>query len=243
MGEIVWISFLSGMATPLGGWIVLGFHRLSERMLALFLGLATGIMAIVVLTELMPASIQAGSREGFVLGAVCGWIFMAVLRRVFHSAMANTGLNGEKAAFLQMGGFIALAIALHDLPEGLAIGAGDKVNPGIGVAIALAIALHNIPEGMSIAVPLRLAGVRGWQVIWVTFLAGLTTPLGTVISLWLFSVSDAFVSLSLAFAGGAMAYVVSRDILPEALLADKFFACLGAFAGTAVMIGLSALQR
>ncbi|WP_018132987.1 ZIP family metal transporter [Effusibacillus pohliae] len=242
MWEIVCSSFLSGMATPVGGWLVLRFRRLSKRLLAVFLGLATGIMLTVVLTELMPASIASGGHAMFLVGAGSGWFFLLLLRGVVSSAMKRWGLHGEKAAFLQMGWFLALSIALHDLPEGFAIGAGESLHPQVGMVIALAIALHNIPEGMSIAVPLRLAGVGGWQVIWITFLAGMTTPLGTVISLWLFTVSDVFISLSLAFAGGAMVYVVSRDILPEALQANKLWAALGIAIGAGVMLAVSALH-
>lgn len=242
MGKIIFISFLSGLATPLGGWLVLQFRRLSEKVLALFLGLAAGIMVTVVLTELMPTSIRSGSHEIFIIGAGSGWLFMWTLRRLFVSIMGHHGMHGEKAAFLQMGWFITLAIALHDLPEGFAIGAGDAVQQELGMVIALAIALHNIPEGMSIALPLRLAGVPGWKVLWITLLAGITTPLGTIISLWLFSVSKIYVSLSLAFAGGAMIYVVSRDILPEALNANKLLAGVGVMAGALVMIAVSGLH-
>lgn len=243
MWEIVWISFLSGMATPLGGWIVLRFRRLSERLLGFFLGLAAGIMMTVVLTELMPASLRAGGGELFVVGAASGWLLMQLLRSLLNAGMGQQLAQHEKAAFLQMGWFIALAIALHDMPEGLAIGAGNAVHRDIGVIIALAIALHNIPEGMSIAVPLRLAGVKGLKILWVTFLAGITTPLGTILSLGLLTISPAFISLSLAFASGAMAYVVAQSILPEALHAHKGAAVAGIVAGTAVMVVLAAVHH
>ncbi|GAX89594.1 ZIP family metal transporter [Effusibacillus lacus] len=242
MWEIVGISFLTGLATPLGGWIVLRFRQLSPRLLALFLGLAAGIMITVVFSELMPNSIRSGSHEIFIVGMGGGWLFMLVLRWIFSAAMGHGNVHGDKAAYLQLGWFIALAIALHDLPEGFAIGAGDALNSNIGLIIALAIALHNIPEGMSIAIPLRLAGVSKGVVLWITILAGITTPMGTVLSLWLFSVSEFFISFSLAFAGGAMAYVVSRDILPEALQASVPSALFGMAGGGVVMLAVSELH-
>lgn len=242
MWEIVGISFLSGMATPIGGWIVLRFRRLSEKWLGFFLGLATGIMLTVVFTELMPASLLSGGRELFVSGALSGWLMMHALRKLLNAGMKRQTTQQGKAAFLQMGWFITLAIALHDMPEGLAIGAGDAVHPDVGMVIALAIALHNIPEGMSIAIPLRLAGVQGWKILWITFLAGITTPLGTILSVGLLSISSAFISMSLAFASGAMAYVVAQSILPEALHAHKGAAMTGIAAGTAVIALLAGMH-
>lgn len=243
MWEIIWISFLSGMATPVGGWMVLRFRRLSKNLLALFLGLAAGIMVTVVISELMPRSLQAGGQKQFWIGSIAGWLFMQILRAILQSIISNKWGKGDKAALLQMGWFITLAIALHDMPEGLAIGAGDAVQHEVGLIIALAIALHNIPEGMSIAVPLRMAGVNSWKVFWITFLAGLTTPLGTIIYLGLFTISPAFISGSLAFASGAMVYVVAQSILPEALQANKWVAMLGIGCGALIMALLSFIQH
>lgn len=242
MWEIVWISFLSGMATPLGGLAAIQMRQVSLRLLALFLGMASGIMITVVVSNLMPASIESGGKQLFLTGFGCGWLFMFLLRIVMTKAMRRTNASGSISPYLQMGWFIAVAIALHDLPEGMAIGAGDAVAHQVGVVLALAIALHNIPEGLSIGVPLRMAGVRGWKIIWITLLAGLSTPLGTIISLGLFTVSTSLISLSLAFAAGAMVYVVARDIMPEALQADWPVAAVGIVAGAVLMTLLSGLH-
>ncbi|CAB3396287.1 ZIP family metal transporter [Kyrpidia spormannii] len=145
---------------------------------------------------------------------------MSVLRRAVERGMDGWKGDFEQKHLMRLGWFLAFAIALHDLPEGLAIVAGERVAPSLGAVLALAIALHNVPEGMSIALPLRMAGLSPLMVTAVTVAAGLVTPLGTWMGMNLFQTSPAGVSYALAFAGGAMAYVVARDILPEALEED-----------------------
>ncbi len=243
MWQIGWVSLLAGMSTPLGAFVVLRFKRLSKGVLALFLGLAAGIMITVILTELMPTSIMTGGHQLFLEGAASGFVLMWIVRQITSRIVQHSTLHKEHAAFLQIGWFIALAIALHDLPEGLAIGAGDAVRPEIGLIIAMAIALHNIPEGMSIAAPLRLAGVKRRFVALITVLVGFVTPIGTVLSLWLFQVSTLFIALSLAFAAGAMMYVVARDILPESMTADRKNATVGTLVGAVAMTAMSMLTH
>ena len=242
MWRVMAISFLAGMSTPVGGWIVLRFKHLATRTLALFLGLAAGVMVTVVITELMPASIRSGGRSLFLTGAASGWLFMWVVRMVLVRLMKQRAPAGANHTFLQMGWFIAIAIALHDIPEGLAIGAGNAVEEGLGLLIALAIALHNIPEGMSIAAPLRLGGVKRSTILVITAATGLVTPIGTAVSLWLFSVSSLFVALSLAFASGAMTFVVANDIFPEALQQSLLYTAVGMALGTGSMVAMAAMH-
>ena len=242
MWNVIGISFLAGMSTPLGGWFVLQFRHLSMRMMTTLLGMAAGIMVTVILTELMPTSLTAGSHELFLLGFTSGWLLMWGLKKSLGQLHKAEKLTNDKGAYLRMGWFIAIAIAIHDLPEGLAIGAGDAVEHHVGLFIALAIALHNIPEGMSIAAPLRLGGMAKAQVFWITLLTGLITPLGTIIAVWLFTISHAFIALSLAFASGAMAFVVAQDIFPEAWRLDKLTTLAGVCLGSALMIAMTLLH-
>ncbi|MBX6396462.1 MAG: ZIP family metal transporter [Alicyclobacillaceae bacterium] len=137
----------------------------------------------------------------------------------------------QQKHLLRLGWFLAFAVALHDLPEGLAIVAGDRVSPSLGTVLALAVALHNIPEGMTIALPLRMAGMSSGMVMATTFVAGLVTPFGTWMGVHLFRASPEGMAYALAFSGGAMAYVVARDIVPEALDTDWRETCAGLVLG------------
>lgn len=102
--------------------------------------------------------------------------------------------------------------------------------------IALAIALHNIPEGMRMSVPLRMARVRVSRILLVTTLAGIFTPVGTLIGFLLYSISRDFVSISLALAAGAMIYIVSDELIPESHKHHSHFANLGIVVGFLVVL-------
>ena len=128
---------------------------------------------------------------------------------------------------MKMGYFIAAGIALHNLPEGLALGAGYQAAEELGSMIALAILLHNIPEGMGIAAPLKAGGTRSITILCITSSAGLFTPLGTLIGVLIFNISPLFISLSMGFAAGAMIYIVSDELIPESHKQHSHYANLG----------------
>ena len=121
---------------------------------------------------------------------------------------------------------MACAIALHNMPEGMVIGAsfaGDAGNltGGAGLIIAVVIGLHNIPEGMAVSVPLISGGTSKWAAVGITALSGAPTIIGALIGYSLGLLSPLWLSLSLSFAGGAMLYVVFGELLPEAFLIWK----------------------
>ncbi|NMP23521.1 ZIP family metal transporter [Sulfobacillus harzensis] len=202
---ILAISFLSGLSTPLGALLVLGFRSLAPRILSFILGLASGVMVTVVVTELAPTSFQTGGLSALVLGCGSGIAAMSLLTDLWKPG------NSFPSRLRRTGHSIALAISVHDLPEGMAIGAGHAVHAKLGLIMALAIALHNMPEGMSIAAPLAMGGVARRKILGLTGLISLITPLGTLIPLVLGNLSHTISAVILAFAAGAMIYVVAQD--------------------------------
>lgn len=137
---------------------------------------------------------------------------------------------------------MACAIALHNVPEGMVIGAsyaGDagEIVGGAGFIIAAVIGIHNIPEGMSVSVPLIAGGMSKTKAIVITALSGLPTVIGAIIGYSLGLLSPIWLSISLSFAGGAMIYVVFGELLPEAFLMWKSKAP-GAFALLGTLVGL-----
>lgn len=137
---------------------------------------------------------------------------------------------------------MACAIALHNMPEGMVIGAsyaGDagELTGGAGFIVAVIIGLHNIPEGMSVSVPLISGGMSKLKAIAITALSGAPTILGAIVGYSLGLISPVWLSLSLSFAGGAMIYVVFGELLPEAFLMWKSKAP-GAFALIGTLVGI-----
>ncbi|NLY53095.1 MAG: ZIP family metal transporter [Firmicutes bacterium] len=139
--------------------------------------------------------------------------------------------SAQDLNMLRCGLFMAIGIALHNLPEGLAIGAGYISSASLGLTIAISLALHNVPEGMVTAAPLLLGGVNKWLVIGITTAAGLMTPLGTFLGAAVLSVSPEFISSAMALAGGAMIYIVSDELIPQSHEYHSHAANFGLVAG------------
>lgn len=149
--------------------------------------------------------------------------------------------NGSRDLFIA-GIVMACAIALHNLPEGMVIGAtyaGDagSITGGAGFIVAIVIGLHNIPEGMSVSVPLIAGGMNMWKAVGITALSGVPTIIGAMIGYSLGLISPVWLSLSLSFAGGAMLYVVFGELLPESFLMWKS-KTPGAFALIGTLVGV-----
>ena len=158
-----------------------------------------------------------------------------------HLTMHRTRkqLTGSSAGLYAAGLVMACAIALHNMPEGMVIGASYVGNQSAGIVggsgfiIAIVIGLHNIPEGMAVAVPLVAGGMKKGRAAIVTALSGAPTIIGAMIGYSLGLLSPTWLCLSLSFASGAMAYVVLGELLPEAFLMWKSKA-----PGAAGMVGI-----
>lgn len=135
-----------------------------------------------------------------------------------------------------MGYLIAIGIALHDLPEGIAIAVGYSATPELGLIIALAIGLHNIPEGMATAAPLKMGGMNSFKILALTTLVSLITPLGAYLGFIIISISKSLIGLLLAFAGGAMTFIVHNELWPESKRRHPNYSRLGAVCGIVLML-------
>lgn len=234
MLEIMLISTAAGLATGAGGLAVLLLGKPSSRVLSLMLGFAAGIMLAISAFDLLPEALAMGGMAaavpGFILGAGLMYALDVVVPHT-HIGSGKAEGNGEEQRMLKLGYFIFLGIALHNLPEGLAIGAGYSASLRLGAAIAIALALHNVPEGMATAAPLLGGGMPPWRAVGLTTLAGLMTPVGTGIGLVLAGVSSRFIALFLALAAGAMVYIVSDELIPQSHAFHSHLANAGLLAG------------
>lgn len=148
------------------------------------------------------------------------------LDELIHADHFNVHARDEKSSSRELfiaGIVMACAIALHNMPEGMVIGAsyagdGGDIVGGAGFIMAIVIGLHNIPEGMSVSVPLISGGMSRLKAVTITALSGLPTIIGAILGYSLGLLSPLWLSLALSFAGGAMLYVVFAELLPEAFL-------------------------
>lgn len=238
---ILYQSFIAGLATLLGALLILAFGKPSEHLLSVLLGFAGGVMTAVVVFDLLPSALAYGSWFSVSLGFLSGILLMFVLDLLFSTLpiVNNAWGHNRQGHFLKMGYLIATGIALHDLPEGIAIAVGYSAQESLGFLIALAIGLHNVPEGMATAAPLTMGGLSRRSIVLLTLLISIFTPLGAALGLIIIHFSPHLVCLLLALAGGAMAFIIRNELLPEAHRKHPNYARLGLTLGFLLILILS----
>lgn len=147
----------------------------------------------------------------------------AILEAKEEVLEADRAISEAKAKknLLKAGVIMILAIALHNFPEGMAIGATGAAETQMGIMIAIIIAVHNIPEGMAISAPLASGGIEPWKTIGLTTLAGAATVLGALLGLAVGGIGALATGICMGLAGGAMLYVTFCEILPQATLMEE----------------------
>jgi len=240
MLQIVLFSAIAGICgMGLGGLIsAILLKRPSENMICWLLSFAAGVMVSIVCFGLIPETLEFASIAVSVTGLILGIIVIMGLNRLVdtiteknggvikvhetHEELYHAGkyIRG-RARLLRSGMLMFIAIGLHNIPEGIAIGAGGSHSYNLGVLLTFMIALHNIPEGMAIAAPLLAGGIGKLKVIFITALCGATTLLGGLIGILIGSISDLAIALSLSAAGGAMLYIVFGELMPQAIIMTK----------------------
>lgn len=228
MTNILLQALLAGMSTCLGAAITLLWGQMRKSLLATLLGLASGVMTAVVIIDLLPTSLAIGSPGISLLGFAGGFLLVLSLDFLLVKLMPG---HHTSQVYLRMGYLIALGIALHDLPEGIAIAAGYSASAQLGPTLALAIGLHNIPEGMATAAPLIAGGMSAKKVLGINALISLVTPLGTLLGLCILQAAPAINALLMALAAGAMIFIVTEKLLPASLGNHGIYALLGMVVG------------
>ena len=209
------IGFISGMVgTGLGGIIVFFIKRPGMRFMAVLLGFTGGIMLSVVCFDLIPQAFETGGMVIGFLGIILGVAGVMAIDMMMPD-IPDKMFSGKDMSFIKSGILLGLGIAVHNFPEGLAVGSGFAAGDSIGVRLALIIALHDMPEGIAMAVPLKIGGYSPNKIVLYTILAGIPTGIGAFIGELLGGISNIFISLCMGFAGGAMLYITCGEIIPK----------------------------
>lgn len=226
---LIW-SLVAGAGTALGAGILFLKKRWSNKSLSFFLGLASGVMLAVVTFDMLPSALLYADFMKVIIGIGLGLLIMMIV----NSAVFE-GINSAET-MLGLGYMIMLGIALHDLPEGMAIAFGEEMKAKTGMIIALGIGIHNIPEGMAIAAPLIMSGVKKWVILMQTVLIGFITPLGTILGKYLAAILPDLLPLMLGLASGVMLYLVLFQLWPQAGNKNKRSRWWGLGMGTIVIL-------
>lgn len=218
-------SLVAGLLTALGAVPVLFGKSPSHAVRDMSLGFAAGVMLSASFFSLIIPALEAagqGYGEGVVpagiavIGILAGMGCVAILNEILPHEHFKSGREGPEAASLRRIWLFIVAITIHNFPEGLAVGVGFGAH-GLagGMPLALGIGLQNLPEGLAVAVALLGEGYgrgRSWG---IAALTGLIEPVGGLIGAAVITISEPFLPWGLAFAAGAMLYVISHEIIPE----------------------------
>lgn len=225
MSDILMITIIGTivgvLGTGLGGVAALFIVRPNTRFIGVVLGITSGIMLSVVCFDLLPEAYEISGLFVEILGIVLGIITILLIEELFPSFDKVKYKKGYDKSFIKTGALLGIGIAIHNFPEGLAIGSGFMFTPEMGITMALVIALHDLPEGVAMATPLRIGGSSRLKVVLLALLAGIPTGVGTLFGAMLGSVSDFFIGLCLSFAGGTMLYITCGELIPNAKALHK----------------------
>jgi zinc transporter, ZIP family len=241
--------------TALGAGVIFFFREVNKRMLDGMMGFAAGVMTAASFWSLLEPSIEMArdsglpewfpAATGFLLGGAFLWAIDRILPHL-HVGFPMDEAEGIKTGW-QRSTLLVLAITLHNIPEGLAVGvAFGAVSAGLpsaslagAVALAVGIALQNFPEGTAVAAPLRREGMSPFRSFWYGQLSGIVEPMAGVLGALAVVMARAILPYALAFAAGAMIYVVVEELIPESQL-DKntHIATMGVMLGFTVMMVL-----
>lgn len=249
---LIKVTALAGIGgTGLGGIIGALFKRDSVKTVSLLLSFAGGVMVSIVCFDLIQSAIDTGAcvyivSLGILFGVITVYLLNLYIDRTTNHEVRHIGKNhpstadnldeiihsnhlsvhmkkrDTKLSLFVAGLIMASAIALHNLPEGMTIGASFANTKGSlegsALILSILIGLHNIPEGMAISVPLINGGVKRRKAILITSLSGAPTIIGALIGYYIGDIGVLGLALSLSFASGAMLYVTFGEILPQSIL-------------------------
>jgi len=222
------LATFAGLSTGIGSFLGLYSKFENKRLLSLALGFAAGIMVYVSFMELLILSFDSlggiyGDTFGKLIGVtafIFGMLIMLFIDQLFdHHSIADfiaRSSNKDESLLVRTGVFSALALAIHNFPEGFATFTAAVYDPTVGATLAIAIAIHNIPEGLAVSVPIYYATKNKGKAFWISFASGLAEPLGAVIGFFIFSTvyNEALFGISFALCAGIMVYVALNELLP-----------------------------
>lgn len=218
VGLALLLSALAGLSTVIGSFLGIVIRNPGPRFMALTLGFSAGVMILVSFVELLQSGIVSVGYGPALITFFGGLLAMFLAdASIPHDYMAEDNLPGMKNRNLARTGlFVALGIAIHNFPEGLAVFVGGLHNIKVGVAIAVAIAIHNIPEGIAVSVPVFAAtGDRRKAFIW-SFLSGMAEPAGAAIAALFFLpfLNEAILGFILSAVAGIMVFISIDELVP-----------------------------
>ena len=249
------LTLFAGLSTGIGSAIAFFAHRTNTKFLSVALGFSAGVMIYVSFVEIIFKARNEliavlGTRPGYWLTTLSffgGILIIAIIDKLIPSIenphevrrVEEMDIKARKNhKLMRMGAFTALAISVHNFPEGLATFTSALTNPGLGIAIAVAIAIHNIPEGIAVSVPVYYATGNKRKAFRLSFLSGLAEPVGAIVGylILLPFMSPVVFGILFASVAGIMVFISLDELLPTAReYGEHHLSVYGLMAGMVVM--------
>lgn len=267
----VLLSLLAGLGTGVGGVIAI-LKQPGKRFFGLLMGITAGVMISLSFVELVNEAWELQGFLTATLGFAAGATFMLLIDMLIphirfgqkESTLFDKPIPPEikitnqegkgrhhrhrgedghiNPQLLKTGALLTIGITIHNLPEGIAVGAGYVHFPEFGLFIAVAILLHNIPEGIATALPLYTGGFGKWNSFKTALLSGLTEPIGALLASLFLNSFRVLIPASLAFAGGVMVFITLDELLPAAReYGHQHYTALGIILGSVFVFLLSGI--
>jgi len=252
------LTIFAGLSTGIGSALAFFTKKTNETFLSAALGFSAGVMIYVSFVEIFVKAKDSlisalGEGQGYLVTTISFFAGIALIglidkfvpsyenpHEIRDASDMKKSLNdkGNHKELLRMGMFSALAIAIHNFPEGLATFVGALQDPSIGISIAVAIAIHNIPEGIAVSVPIYYATGSKKKAFWYSLLSGISEPIGALVgfTILLPFFNEMTFGILFAMVAGIMVYISLDELLPTAeKYAKHHIAIWGLISGMAVM--------
>lgn len=223
MSTAILYSLIAGVVGTLGGGVIAAIlRRNSGKIIGFLMSFAAGFMLAIVCFDLIPEAWEGGGNLSTVLIGISLGVMLVVLLDAFVDAATGKAKKLKENAhssdaMYKIGVIMTIAIAIHNFPEGLAIGASTaSIEQNGGAMVSLLICVHNIPEGLAMTAPLIASGMKTWKALLLCGLSGTPTVLGAVVGRFAGGISPMIVAGCLALAAGAMLYIIFGEMLPSA---------------------------
>ena len=208
--------FFGTFGTTLGGILGVVIKKQSNKFLSFILALASGLMMAVICFDLIPEALEISNILEVIIGVILGIIAMIFCDLLVDKKFSGkVQVHNKQSKLLKTGMIVSIGLAIHNFPEGLAIGSGFESSLKLGLSLAIAICLHDVPEGISMSIPMKNGGMNPLKVIFYVILSGVTTGIGAFFGAIVGSISEQVISICLSLAAGAMLYIVSGELTPE----------------------------